>query len=755
MIRRTHGSAVTTDPPGKPDPDPGPDVPPPDRPSPDVPKPGDPPGTPQPGDPPPVKPQPDKPGPVRPKSRKEISRSRTGTPARPIHGDGGPTGGNSFGRPMHGDGQECPSYKSWHLCALLVALLLASGTAHAQIPVLIDDDDILEAVEAELRYDDAVSADHLNVAVDAGVVTLSGKAFSLLAKRRAVRLIGSLKGVRAIIDRVEVVPNGRSDEHIFADVQAALRDDPVADPKEIQFTVGQGRVKLNGKVDSFAEKQSVETTVAGVRGVTEIENKLAILKPEIRSDKEIKPEILRRFELNPYLAEGRVDVEVDHGVVTLSGEVGSVNEKVVAGFLSWVAGVLDVDVTGLEVKPGQRHERRKRKFITARNDVELQRAVKDAMLYDSRVRAERINMRVREGAVSLSGDVASLAAKRAAERNAKNTLGVRRVINHLKVKVPNWPGDVEVTKRAQRALGRDAHLADFDLKASSHFGKVYIRGEVNTHFEKERAETVIANVPAALDVVNRITVDAQWEPKPDAVIQEDIERRLRWSPLLDAEEIKVSVDSGIVQLQGTVDTWHERTAASRHAFQCGARRVENKLDVRTQRGVPLGLKATLIPKQNSYKIDPKHSGKEFRKFLALSSPVRDPRRLPPAPEVDLVLKLHNQTEQPNDIRVGHDKSEIEMSLTGEGAVYVRLARAFTSDFRPGGVITIEPGEDFEIPIRSLQYGFRNAAERWYWTEPGEYMLQVTYIWPVDETGIEMQAVAAPPVPLKVTLSQEE
>ncbi len=76
-------------------------------------------------------------------------------------------------------------------------------------------------------------------------------------------------------------------------------------------------------------------------------------------------------------------------------------------------------------------------------------------------------MRVRLANVTLLGNVASLHAKRAAEEDAKNTLGVRRVMNYLKVKPANWPGDSAVTKLATAVLQRDAHLADFDLRAKS------------------------------------------------------------------------------------------------------------------------------------------------------------------------------------------------------------------------------------------------------------------------------------------------
>jgi osmotically-inducible protein OsmY len=214
-----------------------------------------------------------------------------------------------------------------------------------------------------------------------------------------------------------------------------------------------------------------------------------------------------------------------------------------------------VDGSKLEIQWWLDRERRRDKFTVLRNDVQLQRAVQDTLLYDPRVRGAKVEVRVRQAAVSLLGNVSSLAAKRAAEHDAENTLGVRRVINYVKVKVSDWPGDPAVTQRAQHALARDSFLADCELQAASHFEKVYLRGEVNTHFEKERAEVVVANVPGALDVVNRITVAARWQPKPDDAIEEDAARRLHWSPFLDADQMTMTVDDGVVTLRGTVDSW--------------------------------------------------------------------------------------------------------------------------------------------------------------------------------------------------------
>ena len=197
------------------------------------------------------------------------------------------------------------------------SLVLASiswfgiGFANAQvISGQIEDNDILDAVEKELVSDDSVPHHLIDVRVSGGIVTLGGTSDTLLGRRRAAELVSSLKGVRAVVNRVRVLPVGRNDKEILADVQAALRDDPVADEEQLRIKVDQGRVTLEGAVDSFPEKRLSEMAVAGVRGVTEIDNQITILAKTARPDSEIKPEIVRRMELNPFLSKSSINVQV-------------------------------------------------------------------------------------------------------------------------------------------------------------------------------------------------------------------------------------------------------------------------------------------------------------------------------------------------------------------------------------------------------------------------------------------------------------
>ena len=69
----------------------------------------------------------------------------------------------------------------------------------------------------ELEYEPSVDAAHIGVAVDKGVVTLTGHVASYAEKQAAIAAVRRIKGVRAIAEEMEVrYPSGKktSDDEI-------------------------------------------------------------------------------------------------------------------------------------------------------------------------------------------------------------------------------------------------------------------------------------------------------------------------------------------------------------------------------------------------------------------------------------------------------------------------------------------------------------------------------------------------------------
>jgi osmotically-inducible protein OsmY len=176
--------------------------------------------------------------------------------------------------------------------------------------------------------------------------------------------------------------------------------------------------------------------------------------------------------------------------------------------------------------------------------------------------------------------VDSLEAKRAAEEDARNVVGVWKVRNHLKVRPQTIPADDVLEDRIASAFLEDPFLERWDLDIDATLGWVTLSGTVNTSFEKIRAETAAGGVSGVVHVINNIEFEHRWTWRPDWEILDNIEDQMWWSPFVDADEVVVTVDDGVATLTGEVDTWSERSAAQKNAFDGGAKDVRNTLRVK-------------------------------------------------------------------------------------------------------------------------------------------------------------------------------
>jgi hypothetical protein len=93
------------------------------------------------------------------------------------------------------------------------------------------------------------------------------------------------------------------------------------------------------------------------------------------------------------------------------------------------------------------------------------------------------------------------------------------------------------------------------------------------------------------------------------------------------------------------------------------------------------------------------------------------RRAPPT--VDLTLTLRNTTQQSMRVWVAGPQTELRLGLHGPGALSAPVQGSIEQ--KPQAV-TLRPGEDYAIPIKSLQDDHR----WWYWTEPGDYTLTAQF-----------------------------
>lgn len=208
------------------------------------------------------------------------------------------------------------------------------------------DTQLRQDVIDEFAFDPRFDGVHIGVAVDGGVVSLSGHVESYAEKMAVIAAARRVRGVHAIAESIEIryAPDlAHSDDEIARRAASLLKWDSAIRPDTIDVVVHQGWVTLSGAVDWHYERVAAEEHVrklAGVRGVTnEITIRPRIAETDIKST--IEAVLRRRAEIEA----GQIRVLVHDGdKVTLEGEVGSMMERVAVETAAWsVPGVVAVD----------------------------------------------------------------------------------------------------------------------------------------------------------------------------------------------------------------------------------------------------------------------------------------------------------------------------------------------------------------------------------------------------------------------------
>ncbi|MBD3384741.1 BON domain-containing protein [candidate division KSB1 bacterium] len=472
--------------------------------------------------------------------------------------------------------QEEKMFRNIILIFSLSMVFISSGFVAEEV----SDRDIIFAVETELLVDEQVASHLIDVNCIDGIVNLSGSVDNILAKGRAEKIAATVRGVRSVVNQIEVKPKEITESELQETIQKALLQDPATNSYQIQTSVSEAKITLQGNVHSYQEKELAEKVVKSVSGVKKVDNLISVDYQAERNDFEIEQDILARLKYDMWVDEALIDVAVEDGKVKLKGTVGSEREKRRALSDAWVMGTNLVDAEDLKVQWWADDEIKKEVTPLPPSDQEIKNAVKDALYYDPRLASFNIDVQLNKGQVILSGIVDNLKAKMAAENDAENAIGVWEVKNHIRVRPDTIPSDEVLKSRVKSALLRNSYIELYDITVTVVNGRVFLSGDVNTSFEKKRAKSVTSGVEGVVDVVNNIDYQHVWTWKSDWMIKRDIESQYYWSPVIESDNITLTVENGVVTLTGKVDTWNERRAAERNAYEGGAKDVRNRLKIK-------------------------------------------------------------------------------------------------------------------------------------------------------------------------------
>ncbi|MBL0941940.1 MAG: BON domain-containing protein [Alphaproteobacteria bacterium] len=115
----------------------------------------------------------------------------------------------------------------------------------------------------------------------------------------------------------------RTDNEIFKDVTEKLEFDPRINNSNVTVAVKEGIVTLMGRVFTYPEKSIVEEDVKNIRGVKGVAEELevSLYKTAERTDADIAAAVRNALEWHVFVPEKDIQVVVEEGIVTLTGEV--------------------------------------------------------------------------------------------------------------------------------------------------------------------------------------------------------------------------------------------------------------------------------------------------------------------------------------------------------------------------------------------------------------------------------------------------
>lgn len=214
-----------------------------------------------------------------------------------------------------------------------------------------------------------------------------------------------------------------------------------------------------------------------------------------------------------------------------------------------------------------------------KNDLEIQQDVMNELKWQPFLKASTIGVSVKDGIVTLSGNVDSYAQKIDAERIARKVAGVKAIAENIQIGVsPVFKKtDTEIAESVLNALKWHSAVPEEKIRVKVEDGVVTLDGEVEWDYQRSSAKNAITGLLGVRNVINLITV----QPKAIASdIKFKISQALRRTAAIDAERINVDIAGTRVILHGKVRSFAEKEDIE-SAVWCapGVNKVESYLEV--------------------------------------------------------------------------------------------------------------------------------------------------------------------------------
>lgn len=217
----------------------------------------------------------------------------------------------------------------------------------------------------------------------------------------------------------------------------------------------------------------------------------------MKSDTELRDDVEAELDFDPRFDARDIAVTVKDGVATLRGKVASYAEKSAAEEATQtVAGVRAI-ANEIEIELQE---------SSKRDDTHIAAAALAALKAHALVPADSIEVIVRNGWITLDGEVSLRFQSDAAEKAVQNLWGVKGVVNEIRLRTPPVTTVSDVKTKIEDAFRRHAQLDADAVHVSLEDGALILSGGVRSLRERNDAEAAAWAAPGIRKVENRIHV---------------------------------------------------------------------------------------------------------------------------------------------------------------------------------------------------------------------------------------------------------